>query len=589
MRPQLLLPVAFWLVQTTTNPPALQTPKASIDGTVTSSATGEPLERAQVVLNRILPPPPPPAPGQAAAPVTPPPQIVPAMTEKDGKFKFEVEPGQYRLRVQRNGYATLEYGQRALGAAGTVITLTAGQAMKEVSMKMVAAGVVTGRVRDSRGEAVAGVQVLLMRSIYNNLGQRTFTSSGAGSTDDRGEYRIFWIPPGRYVVSVASATTSLALLVLGGPSIVSDRTFPTTYYPGTTEPARAVTLDLQPGRELTGIDIIVNPPPLFRVRGRVIDGATGEAPRSASVSLMPRQPVGNDILLLTSSSGSTTYNPNGTFEIRNVLPGSYWLRAQMATNLDQPINPTVVANVRNASELLDTVLGTRAAAQIPLDVAADVDGVSLALVPGISIPMKLSVEGQDITSIGYDRIRINLRPTAQGLNTAIQRSAFAADGTGTLSNVQAGEYRLQASIPQGDLYLKEARFERTDVLNDPWQVTGSTSGTLTIVLSSKAGQIEGNLSDALSQRVSGNQVLLIPEQNRDRPELYKTTISDANGHFTFQGIAPGEYRVYSWEAIEPNAWYDRDVLSRYEQQGKLLRIQEGSKETIEIKVIPAGK
>jgi len=132
--------------------------KASIEGVITSSGSGQPLERAQVQLIRIVAPP------QAAAPAvppTPPVPIPPVVTVNDGKFIFEAEPGQYRLRVQRNGFATQEYGQRVIAGPGTVINLSAGQAMKDVTFKMIAGGVVTGRVRDSKGDPVAGVQVSL--------------------------------------------------------------------------------------------------------------------------------------------------------------------------------------------------------------------------------------------------------------------------------------------------------------------------------------------------------------------------------------------------------------------------------------------
>src|SRR5262245_61285696 len=215
MKLHLALALVLFLLQVPGNPAATQQAgRASIEGTVTRSGSGEPLERVQVTLNRILPPPAPPAPGQAAAPITPPPPIAPVLTTNDGKFKFEIEPGQYRLRVQRNGFATQEYGQRVTGGAGTTLNLTAGQAMRDVQFKMTPAAVVTGRVRDFRGEPITGVQVLLLRSIYNVQGQRTLSSVGGSMTDDRGEYRVFWVPPGRYIVSVAAQSSALLLATL---------------------------------------------------------------------------------------------------------------------------------------------------------------------------------------------------------------------------------------------------------------------------------------------------------------------------------------------------------------------------------------
>jgi hypothetical protein len=91
MKLDLSLTLALLLFQTPTPPLSSQQTKASIEGTVTNSSSGEPLERAQITLIRIVPPPPPPAPGQAPAPVTPPVQIAPVLTQGDGKFEFEVD------------------------------------------------------------------------------------------------------------------------------------------------------------------------------------------------------------------------------------------------------------------------------------------------------------------------------------------------------------------------------------------------------------------------------------------------------------------------------------------------------------------
>ena len=169
-----------------------QTPKASIEGLVVRSVTGQPLDRARVTLQRIQPPPT----GPVAGPVTPPPPVSPMQTEKDGKFSFkDLDPGQYRLRVQRNGYAGQEYGQRTATTPGTVINLTEGQQLKDIAFRLTAASIVTGQIRDSSGEAVPGLLVSLMRSTYTVTGQRNLTNVGTATTDDRGEYRIYWVPP----------------------------------------------------------------------------------------------------------------------------------------------------------------------------------------------------------------------------------------------------------------------------------------------------------------------------------------------------------------------------------------------------------
>jgi protocatechuate 3,4-dioxygenase beta subunit len=82
---------------------------------------------------------------------------------------------------------------------------------------------------------------------------------------------------------------------------------------------------------------------------------------------------------------------------------------------------------------------------------------------------------------------------------------------------------------------------------------------------------------------------LIPDQVRDRTELYKTATTDQNGRFTLRGVPPGGYRIYGWEVIEANAWFDRDVLAQYENQGKPIRILEAAKENVELRMISAPK
>ena len=100
--------VLFLLLQAPVNP-AQQPAKGSIEGAVFQSVTGESLDRARVTLSRL----PPVQTGPISGPITPLPQIPPVQTEKDGKFIFkDLDPGQYRLSVQRNGYAGQQYGQR---------------------------------------------------------------------------------------------------------------------------------------------------------------------------------------------------------------------------------------------------------------------------------------------------------------------------------------------------------------------------------------------------------------------------------------------------------------------------------------------
>jgi hypothetical protein len=166
---------------------------------------------------------------------------------------------------------------------------------------------------------------------------------------------------------------------------------------------------------------------------------------------------------------------------------------------------------------------------------------------------------------------------------------MAPDGTFSLDNVLPGEYRLRVTFPQPEMYVKDARLGSVDVLNEPLLISGPVSDTLDILLSPKSGQIDGTLVNERAQPVAGTQTVLIPDRLLDRVELYKTAVTDQNGHFTIRGIAPGEYKVFAWEAIEQFAYFDPDIVRQYEQKGEAVSISESSKVTVNVNVIPASQ
>jgi hypothetical protein len=53
-----------------------------------------------------------------------------------------------------------------------------------------------------------------------------------------------------------------------------------------------------------------------------------------------------------------------------------------------------------------------------------------------------------------------------------------------------------------------------------------------------------------------------------------------------QGLAPGDYKLFSWENVESGAWKDTDFIQAYEGAGRRIRINEGSIENTQVAVIP---
>ena len=112
----------------------------------------------------------------------------------DGRFVFEnVAPARYLVTAQKAGYAPL--------ASGTVpgFVLAGGESKRDVEIRLTPNSVVTGVVTDFDGDPVSNVQIQLMRRAYTQ-GRMRLQAASAGSTDDRGRFRVTGVAPGRYYV-----------------------------------------------------------------------------------------------------------------------------------------------------------------------------------------------------------------------------------------------------------------------------------------------------------------------------------------------------------------------------------------------------
>jgi hypothetical protein len=146
-----------------------------------------------------------------------------------------------------------------------------------------------------------------------------------------------------------------------------------------------------------------------------------------------------------------------------------------------------------------------------------------------------------------------------------------------------GEYRVKVSGLPASFYLKEAQLDDVDVLR-----AGSrffAAGRLNLLLSTRAGEVIGRAINDSMEPARVAEAVLIPTEGRQRSELFKRT-AVTNGQFRFQGVAPGDYKVFVWQNIEGNAFFDAEVLKRFDERGVPVHVAELSRETVEVRVIP---
>jgi hypothetical protein len=86
---------------------------------------------------------------------------------------------------------------------------------------------------------------------------------------------------------------------------------------------------------------------------------------------------------------------------------------------------------------------------------------------------------------------------------------------------------------------------------------------------------------------SGAQVVLVPEQNRDRTRFFRAVMADQNGRFRVGEIVPGNYRLLAWEALEPYAYFSPELLRQFDSRGVSILVGPSSKQTLDLKAMPA--
>jgi hypothetical protein len=204
-------------------------------------------------------------------------------TSSNGRFEFlNVPPGSYQLNASRSGYLDTSFGQRGPSGSGQALKVESGTTLDNIELLMTLTGAISGRVFDETGEPLAHVTVEALKYSYAD-GERSLTQVTSDTTNDLGEFRLFWLPPGQYFLSALPEGTAIGEkftvmkasggvtmhagevrfgsdgfivdFVRGSPRTSRDRALVPVYYPGTPDPQLATTVDVRSGADARGIDL----------------------------------------------------------------------------------------------------------------------------------------------------------------------------------------------------------------------------------------------------------------------------------------------------------------------------------------------
>jgi protocatechuate 3,4-dioxygenase beta subunit len=533
-------------------------PKASLEGSVIKEPGGEPLKKA--IIEMI---------GEMTGENQEQSGNFTATSDQDGHFKVTgIEPGRYRLFVERTGY--LEVDDKHRQSSGIVLSFESGQEIKDQVLRMLPSAIVTGRVVDEEGDPMPDVEIAVLR--HKRAGGRTkFEPSGSAQTNDLGEFRIGGLFPGKYYVSATPLPTFQSLLPApkgaDGPAAPPpDLSYVPTFYPNTIDRAQATPIELRAGDDMP-VDFSLMRVHTARIRGTVEGLAPG-----AKGAVMLRGKDSNSML------NAAEIGKDGKFEIPNVAPGAYTVMAMTVIG-DTPqimqrsvdVGESNIDDLRLAPQPLATLRGQ---VRFPKSFRPDTSATLISL-------RHIDDEDDFLENTAF------ATDDTSGVHGVTK---LKADGSFELKNVPPGVYEIEVSSDAKALsgsFVESVMAGTKEVVDAGLNVSGGTL-SLTVTVNTESGVLDGTAATDKGQPVANAVVVAIPApQYRKRSDRYVRATTDQAGHFTMRGVRPGEYSVLAWEVLEADEYLDPDFLKPLEGQAAAVKIEKGTHKSVALKVISA--
>jgi hypothetical protein len=443
-----------------------------------------------------------------------------ARTVTDGQGYYRLTglpPGQYQIWTLTPGLiadSQLHPGYLPYGSTKSIL-LAANEDVGNVDLTLANGGVITGRILTADNKPVVEEQVLLELLDENGNPRfgvpRSFRDE-VFRTDDRGVYRIYGLPAGRYKVSVGYDPNQG----------IRGSSFPRTYYSDPSDASKAAILDLKEGGEAEDINITVGERmATFAVAGRIIDATTGRpvAGIRYRIAVVEKDPG------RTPTFGGLPTESKGEFRFEGLRPGRY----NIAATSDYPSGGDFYGEPVYF-EIVDQ----------------DVTGLEIKALRGLTLSGAVVADGlttRELLAL-LPELRIHAWPEApsETLATGSSNAVVAADGSFQITGLRPGRLRIDVSSNARNATRPTvARVEREGLdLGRTVEMQQSVSG-IVIAVSYGTGSIRGTMSFAGGTPPADARVF-VTFRREGSPEAMSVQ-ADARGNFIIKNLSPGTYEL----------------------------------------------
>ena len=442
-----------------------------------------------------------------------------ARTGSDGQYRLTgLKAGSYLIFPHVLSDVLVSEGRPV--TTGRTVLVRDGEDVGGVDFTVAPGGVITGTITDEAGRpSIQEPVTLLHYSARERNGERAVYSASIldtiNRTDDRGVYRIFGLPPGKYLVCVGQVNPTGRLIFN-----------PPTYYPGVAEERLAKFVEVVEGSTVTGIDLKLRKPArAYAAQGRIVDATTG-APL-AGLRLRCVVMKGDEGQLAINALDRT--NQKGEFQFQGLRPGRHVVYLNPEEGLDY-YSDAVPFEVLNE----------------------DVTGLELKAARGGSISGNVVITGMNDPQllVRLQNLRVNVSTPADDRRIVPPASfaGIAADGSFRLTGLRPGISKLGVSwnvlLPGPRPFLLRVEKGSTDLTESVSLRVGEDLTGVRMIVTSGTGIVRGRLNFVGGELPSGTLIrIALRKVNGTSVQDYRMTQIDVHGRFLFEGLLAGEHQM----------------------------------------------
>jgi hypothetical protein len=568
----ILLPIITFAQAPARDRVAVEAPTGTgtLRGRVIAADTGSPLRRAQVraVASSIR---------------------TTRLTTTDGEGRYEfvnLPAARYTISVSKAGYVGLEFGQGRPFEGGRPLDLADAQVVEQIDFALPRGAVIAGRITDDQGDPIIGASVQAMRYQYGPTGRRRLGGVSqswlSGMTNDLGEYRLFGLMPGTYIVSASGNNFGVVSLTQPGPqtgglgAIDAREGFIQTYYPGTASVAEAQPVLVNLSEEAHA-SFSLSVGRMSKISG-IVRRSDGSVPTGSAISLRPNVVTGGEM----GGWGNSPVAADGSFSFANVPPGQYLLEAL-------PSRQTFVtqggAVTRQGAEPASSPEFARMSVAVG---GSDIAGLAITTRPGITasgrviFTSRTPPKNPDGTALRVYASSANPEDEGRGVSLRPGDGVIDESGRFRLRDVSGQVLFRTVGLPLNQV-LKSVTLNGVDITDRPYDATSGEIAGLEVAIGESA-QVNGTSRNARGEPILDFRVALFPASAKPSllsARFMRTGSADQSGRFQFQ-LSPGDYLGVAVESFEQGEEWDPAFQQRFLPAARRFTLKEGQTLTIEL-------